>query len=313
MDEEIVGLVVRLVCGGPSEPALYGLVEVEGSRFRIWKHAGRMRVETEHGVLRAVHDGHRVLTFDEGEDAPNVRDPRDVAYADEDAPWSFVLRPSLQDIDLDERRLDAAVTPGERFGRATASFTLAHQYHREFGLALVLDAATGMPFEVVEAGRPVVRWIELDVVDAIDDELFTWTGEVARSGRPGPEVTDDDLDEDLPAQERHAVRRAEERAWSFEDELELPEILARTIMDVEVSSSDPGAITIMLEASPYVLIEGAATPGRLVDEGDVERWTTADGWTWTLYASELYDESLVVSLREHITAWRATRAASEPE
>lgn len=221
-----------------------------------------------------------------------------------------MLRPSLQDIDLDERRLDAAVGRGERFGRATASFTLAHRYDREFGLALVLDAVTGMPVEIVEADQPVVRWVELDVVDALDDELFTWRGEVARSGRPGREATDDDLDKEVPAHARQAVRRAEERAWSAEDELELPEIVAQTVMDVEVSSSDPGAITIMLEASPYVLIEGAATPGRLVDEGDVERWTTAEGWTWTLCASELHDESLEES--RHASSCRRIHAEGVP-
>lgn len=204
MNDVVVELLVRMMCGEASEPPLVGLVEIEDERYRVWAHGTRRRIETESGRLRSIGSEDEVLAWVGASELPLALGRRSFGFADGEAPWNRLRRLAFVDLDLQERRPAGPVVAGERFGRATAEVVLDHQYHEDFALRLVLDVATGMPFEVEEAGETVLRWIEFEVVDGVEEFLLRWDGEVLRGGwyalppdgDGGPEDDEEDVFDD---------------------------------------------------------------------------------------------------------------------
>lgn len=291
MDEEIVGLLVRLVCGEPYEPPVIGVVEIEGETFRIWKHGERMRVETLEGALRSIRERERLLTFEE-------------------TPWARVRRPRLDMLDLDDRRLDGDVQQGVRFGRRTATFTLPG----DMPLTLVLDAETGMPFEIAEEAVDL-SWRELEFVDSIDEELLTWTGDTRAAGwfaYVGMSEGEVVGGSHLPPGARDELREMFRRNADLARELDLPEMTGTVAFEAEVTYRGPDAAGIYLTADAHISVEGARDFDFEHDPVPDVVWTTADGWTWTVRHDGFDDPALLASLREQIEAWRAGRGDVEP-
>lgn len=310
MNEEVVAMLVRLACGEESEPPLTGLVRIDGVSYRVWKHGVRLRVETDRGELRAIREADRLLTFLEGSEAPIESGPGSLAFdaEDGDVSYSLLSRPRLRDLELDERRVVGTVERGQRFGRATAAVTLEHTYHEDFAVSLTLDAATGMPFTMVEAGRTLLEWLELEVLDVVDASLLRWEGETrsagwfAYVGSAGGEIDDDaDVPDLVREQFRENARRSSELAESFDR----TPIVARVPMRPRVESFAPGHVTIDLESDLFVHIRGQETAD-LEDVAEAtEVWTTSDGWTWTLNGSGLEDPELIAAVRDRVVVWRA--------
>ncbi|MBA4609297.1 hypothetical protein H1W00_12475 [Aeromicrobium sp. Marseille-Q0843] len=313
MNEEVVEMLVRLACGVPSEPPIVGTVVIGGRRHRGWKHAERGRGETPEGRLQMICDGERLLSFSEGSDRPFSMGAEAFGLHDEDAPWHRLARPSLRDLELSERRADGPVERGERFGRATVSVTLDHTYHDDFPLHLVLDAVTGMPFEMTEARSSVLRWTDLEVLDSIDEEQWRWDGSTGEARWFGYVGVDDELVGDVPPSVREQFREAALRGARLAEELNLPAMTAEVPLAVEVGSFEPGIVTIDLEGDAFVSVRGQASPDPEGHHRAQSQWTTADGWTWTLHASGVTDEQLFATLRDHVTAWRDSRSPSNPD
>jgi len=182
VDEDVVDLLVRMVCGEDAEPPLVGTVELDGDRFRVWKHGPRMRIETLDGQLASIREADRVLTWVDGQELPIALPPQAYAFDDEEAAWNLLRRMQHHELDLSERRVAGPVERGERFGRPTATVTLDHTYHEDSALTLVVDALNGMPYEVIEDGDRVLRWLEVEIVDAVDEDLLRWEGETSTAG-----------------------------------------------------------------------------------------------------------------------------------
>ena len=306
-------MLVRLACGVPSEPPIVGTVVIGGRRHRVWKHAERVRVETPEGRLQMICDGERLLSFSEGSDRPFSMSAEAFGLHDEDAPWHRLARPSLRDLELSERRADGPVERGERFGRATASLTLDHTYHDDFPLHLVLDAVTGMPFEMTEARSSVLRWTDLEVLDSIDEEQWRWDGPTGEPRWFGYVGVGDELVGDVPPSAREQFREGALRGERLAEELDLPHVTAEVPLTVEVRSFDPDVVMIDFEADASVGITGQASRDPEGHHTALRQWTTTDGWTWTLNASGVTDERLFATLRDHITAWRDARLASDTD
>ncbi|GAA3527165.1 hypothetical protein AFL01nite_03980 [Aeromicrobium flavum] len=317
MNEEVVGLMVRLACGEASEPPLRGLVQIGGCRFRVWKHCERLRVETDAGELRAVRAPDRVLTFLKGDELPIETGPGSLAFDDEDGDvsYSFLARPRLRQLELDERRVTGPVERGARFGRPTATVTLEHTYHDDFATTLVLDAVTGMPFSWVEAGSTILEWRELEVLDAVDESLLRWDGDTRSVGWfayvGSSEELDEDEDEDVPDEVREQLRENRRRSGELSSRFDHSPLLARVPMEVLIESSEPGHVAIDVQPETLVTVRGHASGRRRDGEYATETWTTDDGWTWEVHAAGVVDPQLLPSLRERIAAWRASLASDQ--
>lgn len=269
----------------------------------------RLRVETEGGALRAIRETDRVITFLEDDTVPIESAPGSLAFdeGDGDVTYALLARPRLHALDLDERRVVGSVERGERFGRATTTVTFEHTYHDDFALRLVLDAVTGMPLEMAEAGRVLLEWLELETWDAVDDSLLRWDGDTRGVGWFAyVGAVDGELDEDadVPESVREEFRDNARRAAALSAGFDHSPLVARVPMEVRVDSFDPAHVAIDLEPELFVSIRGHA--GRPDSEPeDAEVWTTSDGWTWTLSAPGLEDPELVRELRERVVAWRS--------
>ncbi|MFO6453507.1 MULTISPECIES: hypothetical protein [unclassified Aeromicrobium] len=306
MNEEIVELLVRLACGEGAEPPVRGVVALHGERFRVWKHGERRRVESAEGELRSIREPERSLAFPVGGGVPVESTPGSLDYDEEDEPWVLIRRPDLGELDLRERRLDGTVVRGQRFGRETATLTLPDPEDEELGLTYVLDAATGMPLEVLEDGYEVLRWLELEVVDAIDPRLLTWDGEVAASGwfayvgvavGPDGEVVSDGP---VPDSLRRHLREEAHRNAELEEELALHNLSAEVPLEFSVDTSGPDVVSLSLSTRADLTVWGTARPEP--EEMNESSWTTADGWTWTMTGID--DPRLLATVRERITRWR---------
>lgn len=308
MNEEIVELLVRLTCGEAAEPPVRGTVALHGERFRVWKHGERRRVETVEGELRSIREPERSLDFPVGGGVPVESGPGAFDHDEEDEPWVLIRRPELGELDLRERRLDGTVVRGQRFGRETATFTLRDPEDEELGLTYVLDVTTGMPFEIVEDGEEILRWHELEVVDAIDPQLLRWDGEVTESGwfayvgvAVGPDgevVSDGPVPDSLRGHLRESARRGSE----VRDSLAVNGLVAEVSFEFEDVDVVADTIWIGLAPRARVSVQGAASPDDLDFEGTT--WMTADGWTWTIHAEGVDDPGLESTVRERITRWR---------
>lgn len=315
MNEDVVELMVRLLCGEASEPPVRGVVEIGDERFRVWKHGERLRVETPAGELRAIREPERLLTFSNRDEPPLESGSRSFAFADEDGSYMVLARPKLRDLELDERAMEGSLERSERFGRPTVALALAHAYHDDFVLRMVLDAATGMPFEMVEDGVTVMAWTELEVLDEANEDLWRWDGETRSAGwfayvGSSGEAIDDG---DIPDAAREELREGHRRSARLAEEFDRAPLVAQVPLDLEISSYAPGTVTIDLESRTFVTVRGAREPDPEDARGAVDTWTTDDGWTWIVHAHGNEDPRLIASLRERISTWRATRAPSDDE
>lgn len=312
MNEEIVELLVRLACGESAEPPVLGTVALHGERFRVWKQGERRRVETVDGELRSIRTPERSLDFPVGGGVPVESSPGAFDHDEEDEPWVLIRRPDLRELDLRERRLDGSVVRGQRFGRETATFTLPEREDEEIGLTYVLDVTTGMPLELVEDGEEVLRWHELEVVDAIDPQLLSWDGEVTESGwfaYVGVALDRDDevvSGDPIPASLTRRLSERARRRVELRDSLGMGDLVVEAPLEFEDLDVEAESIWICLEPRARVSIQGAVSPDDLGFEGPT--WTTADGWTWAIHVEGVDDPSIERTVRERITRWREREA-----
>lgn len=308
MNEEIVELLVRLACGEGAEPPVRGTIEIHEERFRIWKHGPSRRVETVDGELRSIRTPERSLDFPVGGGVPVESSPGAFDHDEEDEPWVLIRRPDLGELDLRGRRLDGPVTRGQRFGRETATLFLPDPEDPELGLTYVLDVTTGMPLEFLEDGYQVLRWHELEVVDAIDPGLLSWDGEVTESGwfayvgvavGPDGEV---ESDGHVPESLRRHMREEARRNAELEAKLALHDFSAEVPLEFRVDTSGPDLVSLSLSTRASLTVWGTAVPDP--EELDESSWTTADGWTWTSDCDGIDDPRLLAAVRERITRWR---------
>lgn len=312
MNEEIVELLVRLACGEGAEPPVRGTVSLHGERFRVWKHGERRRVESADGELRSIREPERSLDFPAGGGVPVESSPGAFDHDEEDEPWVLIRRPDLRELDLRERRLDGSVVRGQRFGRETATFTLPDPEDEELGLTYVLDVATGMPLEIVEDGEEILRWDELEVVDAIDQGLLSWDGEVTESGWFAYVGVSSDgtvsSDRPIPEGARRQLAERARREAELREQLALHDLSAEVPLELEDADVDEEmtSIWISLASRARVSVQGAVSPEELDFEGPT--WTTADGWTWAIHVEGVDDPSIERTVRERITRWREREA-----
>ncbi|SKB09983.1 hypothetical protein SAMN06295964_3014 [Aeromicrobium choanae] len=301
-----------MVCGEPSEPPLRGLVEVEARRFRIWKHADRLRVETEDGDLCAIREPERLVTFSDDHELPVASGRGSFAFEDEEAPWSPITRPRLDQLELDDRRADGPVESGERFGRPTLTVSLPHVRDDDLALTLVVDAVTGMPFEVVDAGETVMRWLEFEVLGEIDEALLRWDGETRYAGwfaYVGTSSADDGMDH-LPPELREQLLTRAQRSAEGERGLDLSPISTLVPLEFQVSWMDEGTVVIDLTEDFFVTVRGVKSMDPEDADEATDVWTTSDGWTWMVHATGVDDPDFLPTLRERISVWRATTSPS---
>lgn len=306
MNEEIVDLLVRLTCGEAAEPPLRGTVAPHGERFRVWKHGERRRVESADGELHSIREPERSLAFPVGGGVPVESAPGALDYDEEDEPWVLLRRPELGELDLRERRLDGTVVRGHRFGRETATFTLPEPEDEECGLTYVLDVTTGMPIEIVEDGEEILRWHELEVLDAIDPQLLSWDGEVTASGwvayvgvGPDGEVTSDGP---IPEGARRRLGEIARRDAEIQHQLDLHDLSAVVPLKLSVDTGDPDTVSLSFMSRGFLSVWGTPVPDP--EETNESSWTTADGWTWTSDSDGIDDPRLLATVRERITQWR---------
>lgn len=283
-------ILVRAVAGEAHEQPTEGVVAVrlddddaDLTRFRVWKHADRWRVEDEDGRPRCIQDDRFTYDFAHDRDEP-YRTERARGDASDDSVVDFLRRPEPTDWRPDDDDYSRLASPPRRtvhLGRDAWEVALEPPRHKSGELVRVLDAVDGRLLEERNTVHgPLARWEEMHELDDLPAEIFTWDGPYAAVYAFG--------EDDVPEELRDEVERERRASETFLAALELDDLVL----------TGTGEASAYVEAGGYAMVHWSADAGfRLqrhpvdapVDEDDddlgdrAERSVWADDrWRWTL-------------------------------
>lgn len=310
-------ILVRIIAGEEAEQPTEGLVAVrldqrseELSRFRVWKHGPRWRVEHLSGQLRSIQGDRYTYTF-EDEDG-EFEQPRRTERARGDHPHdevSLVLRrrepwdwrPDGSDYDRPAARPERTTF----LGRDAWEVRLAPPRHKNGELVEVVDALDG---RLLAQNNTVhgdfARWEELRVVESLPDDLFVWDGPFSAVHAFGEDDVPDELREEVKVQ-----RRAEEALVAS---LGLGDLWVEGSGDTFGHVDDDGGRALVhwsASAGFHLLRHPLGSPVDEEDEGVEQTVWTDDRWRWTLATSGVEPRArrrLVEDLQERTRSLSAT-------
>ncbi len=141
----------------------------------VWRDGARVRIERPDGTPVLISDGTRSWRF-RGRDVP-VQEPVDPLMFQGSGTELLVRRPAAEWVGDDFTQLIGTVEMTRRLGRSVYEFDLAPPAHKPHPLHMVVDAETGLVLlQGVPSNGSVDEWTEFEILDSLDDELFTWSG-----------------------------------------------------------------------------------------------------------------------------------------
>lgn len=278
---------VRVFTAGDRMPLIVG---VGSGDVRIWRDHSKVRVESLDGQPLFITDGATVWQFEEPGMPPLESSAGRVRYRGTGHDLLF-NRPAQDWVGGEHTRPAGPIGTTEFLGRACWTIDLAPGRYTEGTLRLVVDTETGAVLEQSnDASGFHVSYLELDVGDPVDPDLFTWSG---------PVTTFEERQREYAAQQE--AERASRTEW-FRDNVTDRSLTARVRVDLNVDEThtvDPetGAFTASLGTG---VVNGLLARRPHSDEpwdlrwpGAVHRWST-DGFDWAvvLHQAELDADAL---------------------
>lgn len=161
--------------GPPVVAAPLAAADDDGSMTAIMQDE-RLRLDSPSGEPYLIVGRDTAWKFTPGDGVPDADDP--AAFRFEGALMHLVTRPTYDRfIGHDFAKPDGPIVATTFLGRPAWQVTLKPPKHKPCPLHWIVDAETGMLLRQANEGiDTVAEWTSFEVIDAVDENVFTWDG-----------------------------------------------------------------------------------------------------------------------------------------